>query len=515
MTTVKLHKFLTPIALILLSSFSGLASVASAMTLEVKDNLVFATGPVDDDLKKFEEAFAKPGVDTVVFVNSPGGDLWTGLRVGRLISSSGFKTVTAGSCVSACSIMFMGGKERRFSDAFRPNQTYVGIHGAHNKDTKRIDPQMQPQIFAFYKSNMGENFNASVMNQALYEMDDSGALLKVYDTVRSAKTAPVHCRSFQSVRDQCTKFPEANALNLGVVTHADLVKLSLPTAMQAKSLVMGQALTKEVPDMASYLADVATRQCVSDACKNRVREFAGKSENRALALPLQGPGLGSSWNTDSTVMAANRAVFSCNHTTGMPTRLCEADTVNGFEVRHFYAIADEAHQLALAKLTLPAEKYYANEEFGGNFTSANAVRTQQWYDITPSRIEGIKTVGTQDLVRALLADKDLRVLEVTGVYKEILPGSQVMMNAGLATENPAVEALMEKRFANLLSVIAPDTAKPVVFYCSGRNCWLSVNAALRAKKLGYSDVHWYRGGMESWVAAGLPVAPAVVRAVAN
>ena len=77
------------------------ALAAQAMTVEVRGNVVFATGPVQDDLAQFEAAFDKPGVDTVAFVNSPGGDLWTGLRVGRLIASHGFNTVAAGSCVSA------------------------------------------------------------------------------------------------------------------------------------------------------------------------------------------------------------------------------------------------------------------------------------------------------------------------------------------------------------------------------------------------------------------------------
>ena len=124
------------------------------MKVEVGGNVVYATGPVESDMQQFREALAKPGVDTVAFVNSPGGDLWTGLTIGRMIAEKRLKTVAAGFCVSACSIMFMGGKERSFSDVFRPAQTYVGIHGAHNRHTKSINPQMQPQIFAFYKQNM-------------------------------------------------------------------------------------------------------------------------------------------------------------------------------------------------------------------------------------------------------------------------------------------------------------------------------------------------------------------------
>jgi hypothetical protein len=34
---------------------------------------------------------------------------------------------------------------------------------------------------------------------------------------------------------------------------------------------------------------------------------------------------------------------------------------------------------------------------------------------------------------------------------------------------------------------------------------MTVNAALRAKKLVYAQVGWYRGGMESWKAANLLV----------
>ena len=76
----------------LLSLFISLLLLAydpltKAMTLEIQDNLVIATGPVDDDYRQFIEAFAKPGIDTVVFVNSPGGALITGLRVGRLTQS--------------------------------------------------------------------------------------------------------------------------------------------------------------------------------------------------------------------------------------------------------------------------------------------------------------------------------------------------------------------------------------------------------------------------------------------
>lgn len=44
----------------------------------------------------------------------------------------------------------------------------------------------------------------------------------------------------------------------------------------------------------------------------------------------------------------------------------------------------------------------------------------------------------------------------------------------------------------------------LVFYCLSRECWMSYNAALRAIHAGYTNVLWYRGGIEAWKWAGLP-----------
>ncbi len=46
---------------------------------------------------------------------------------------------------------------------------------------------------------------------------------------------------------------------------------------------------------------------------------------------------------------------------------------------------------------------------------------------------------------------------------------------------------------------------PIVLYCLSPECWMSYNASLRAINLGYTNVLWYRGGIESWKKAGLPV----------
>jgi hypothetical protein len=47
----------------------------------------------------------------------------------------------------------------------------------------------------------------------------------------------------------------------------------------------------------------------------------------------------------------------------------------------------------------------------------------------------------------------------------------------------------------------------LVFYCLSRECWMSYNAALRAIDAGYTNVLWYRGGLQAWQSAGLPTQP--------
>jgi PQQ-dependent catabolism-associated CXXCW motif protein len=481
----------------------------------VHGDTVYASGPVENDFGKFQDAIDKPGVAKVVFVNSPGGDLWTGISVGRLIAQRGLNTVIAGSCASACSIMFMGGKERSFSDAFRPSMTYVGIHGAHNKDTNAVVASLQPQIFAFYKQHMGDRFNAAVMNTALYDMDDAFAMLKVFDSARIPKRPPYHCKSSQSLRKDCTEFKELDALSLGIVTTDRLTPLDLPSAYKIEPKILGQELTRPLTDSAAYFENLGTRQCRNDVCRKLISSYLENKEHKALAIPVDSTGLGTASNRDTAANAFVGALYACNHVKDKPARLCEVQTVNGYDVHDLYATGLASHVQALAQLTPPTEKYYANEEYGGGMTSANGLRSQKVHDITPQSLDGIKTFNTQELASALKNAQPPVLIDVWAGVNDAIPSAVTLLQGGLAFDDAAADSIYEARFLGLLKLLSPDPTKPVVFYCMSRDCWLSVNASLRAKKLGYSQVGWYRGGMASWKAANLPLAGVVVRAVAR
>jgi PQQ-dependent catabolism-associated CXXCW motif protein len=61
--------------------------------------------------------------------------------------------------------------------------------------------------------------------------------------------------------------------------------------------------------------------------------------------------------------------------------------------------------------------------------------------------------------------------------------------------------------AELRRLIAGKPERPIVFFCMGASCWESYNAVLRANAAGYRNLYWYRGGLASWSAAGLPMQP--------
>lgn len=68
-------------------------------------------------------------------------------------------------------------------------------------------------------------------------------------------------------------------------------------------------------------------------------------------------------------------------------------------------------------------------------------------------------------------------------------------------EHVELEAqLSEERLASLAG-----TDEPVVFYCNGENCRLSLTACEKAVAWGFKEVYWFRGGLPEWKDAGYPI----------
>jgi PQQ-dependent catabolism-associated CXXCW motif protein len=125
---------------------------------------------------------------------------------------------------------------------------------------------------------------------------------------------------------------------------------------------------------------------------------------------------------------------------------------------------------------------------------------------TPVSIPGgqlITTKGLMELVRGG---------QVPYFLFDVLGGQESLPNAMPAVwlaQPGSFNDQTQQQFAQILRQGTQGrTDIPLVFYCAGIQCWMSYNAALRAINAGYTNVLWYRGGLEAWKAAGLPTQPA-------
>jgi PQQ-dependent catabolism-associated CXXCW motif protein len=81
-----------------------------------------------------------------------------------------------------------------------------------------------------------------------------------------------------------------------------------------------------------------------------------------------------------------------------------------------------------------------------------------------------------------------------------IPGSLWLPNVGRGVLSPEIEAYFK---AHLEDATKGARDHAIVFYCLA-NCWMSWNATKRAVSLGYTQLYWYRDGIEDWEAAKLP-----------
>jgi PQQ-dependent catabolism-associated CXXCW motif protein len=82
-----------------------------------------------------------------------------------------------------------------------------------------------------------------------------------------------------------------------------------------------------------------------------------------------------------------------------------------------------------------------------------------------------------------------------------IPGSIWLPDTGYGELAPGVADY----FARGLDKAANgDRTRLLVLYCLA-DCWMSWNAAKRARSLGYPNIAWYREGSDGWLAAGLPL----------
>ena len=122
--------------------------------------LVYLDGPIDADAPD-RLSKALDGVDgkIAIWLNSPGGNLFAGMQLGRVIRKHvasthiiDYRTLLPGQCYSACSLAFLGGAFR-----FNDNGARYGVHRASfQSGTTTGDRDLAPDLSAAIKGFIRE-----------------------------------------------------------------------------------------------------------------------------------------------------------------------------------------------------------------------------------------------------------------------------------------------------------------------------------------------------------------------
>lgn len=106
-----------------------------------------------------------------------------------------------------------------------------------------------------------------------------------------------------------------------------------------------------------------------------------------------------------------------------------------------------------------------------------------------ARLMGLKTISPANVQRLVQGPEPVTVIDVnsrSSFMKARVPGASNL--------DPDYKD----------SDLPPEKNAVLVFYCSNPMCRKAPNAARRAKKMGYSNVHVMPAGISGWLAAKLP-----------
>ncbi len=135
---------------------------------------------------------------------------------------------------------------------------------------------------------------------------------------------------------------------------------------------------------------------------------------------------------------------------------------------------------------------------------------------TPATLRGAKVIGTDEaetiwrshsasFVDVLPRPPRPRDLPAGTFWRDKpranIPGSIWLPDTGYGELAPSMAEYFSK---GLDKATNGDHARMLVLYCLA-DCWMSWNAAKRARALGYSNVVWYPEGTDGWFNALLPL----------
>jgi thiosulfate/3-mercaptopyruvate sulfurtransferase len=117
---------------------------------------------------------------------------------------------------------------------------------------------------------------------------------------------------------------------------------------------------------------------------------------------------------------------------------------------------------------------------------------------------GYQIVVTPELKAWIDEKKNLLIID-TMPYEDSYKKNHIAGAGAFEFPIPEVKDLDEATRAKFEKMLGPDHDRMLVLYCGFTKCTRSHNGAMWARKLGYTKVYRYPGGIKAWLEAGYPV----------
>jgi PQQ-dependent catabolism-associated CXXCW motif protein len=227
---------------------------------------------------------------------------------------------------------------------------------------------------------------------------------------------------------------------------------------------------------------------VRDRGREAYTAFLASLPSRAFAVGDKGF---SGWRGGEATRAAAiaGALYNCNK---LARNVCRVYAVDNEVVLSRYAQYDEQSVKARAEIR---DRDFPFADYGDE--------TREFPE-TPLRADGIRTMKTVELARMMASAVRPTLIDVTeGDPHPTLPNAWWIKGAGLTGREDPDADIRERLGLVLEGLVGGDKATPLVFFCNDAQCPLALAAARRVRGLGYTQVAWYRGGVQAWRAARL------------
>lgn len=469
---------------------------AAAIEMKLEEDRLYlhSTELGVDDYIKYRELVKGRDIRTVILLNQPGGNIGAAIGIADDLIERNVATVIAGRCMSACTILFLAGRERQFSARY-PAVSTIGFHGSYNTQSGERDHRGWATVYSYYRKRLGSAVDQSPIIKALKSLNKSGFAYMYHPSFRVNGSL---CEG--TIEKACTSLPGRNALSENLITREELSDVSLPDELLPKDALFGI-------DYSAFgkLDDEGRRQLCAKSttgCAAAYEKYDATKSNRAFVT--SSTRVHYAFGFSDKRNAVRRAIFECS---SRSASVCQLGAINDREAATLHRHAAEGSEKAIGQLAGLKAAGKISDPADSQELPMRGLRIGSYTAPAPEKIEGVRELATRNVVDLLLARTSVMFVDVE-CRSTTIPTARCVFGGGLASSDTAVDGNIEKNLLAVLQALTPDKSTPIALFCSSSQCWLAPNAAYRAAKAGYK-VYWYRGGIQAWERNELPLVPNV------